>query len=119
MRSPKKKAAVLAKKRAWERANPEKHQRGIWRRRIRLLRLEEHMDEILNALKKQQKCAICGTQPKRKGLHIDHDHRRGVFRGLICERCNIGLGHFQDDPIRLRAAAKYLLKHRDSHDPHK
>ncbi len=33
-------------------------------------------------------CAICGATPKTRRLHVDHDHRSGEVRGLLCHRCN-------------------------------
>ena len=36
-------------------------------------------------------CAICGAPPKTRRLHIDHDHRTGKVRGLLCQRCNRAL----------------------------
>lgn len=58
-------------------------------------------------------CAICATtQPGGQGTwHVDHDHSSGKIRGLLCQRCNVGLGNFQDQPDRLRVAANYLEKH--------
>lgn len=56
------------------------------------------------------KCAICSEELPEKP-HTDHSHDTGKFRGILCRSCNIGLGHFQDDPTRLRSAAEYLDKH--------
>jgi recombination endonuclease VII len=63
-------------------------------------------------------CQICGTdKPMAPGrgntgdggsFSIDHDHATGRFRGLLCSRCNRGIGFFNEDPARLRAAADYL-----------
>lgn len=53
------------------------------------------------------KCAICG-EPSPHVLMIDHCHRTGRVRGLLCRACNFGLGWFRDDPERLRKAAAYL-----------
>lgn len=52
------------------------------------------------------KCAICEDTTK---LHIDHDHRTGVVRGLLCHSCNVSLGHFRDNIQILEKAIKYLL----------
>ena len=60
-------------------------------------------------------CAICGleeTQAMKKHLNIDHDHETGLNRGLLCNSCNVGLGHFQDSEILLRLAIAYLRRSR-------
>lgn len=57
-------------------------------------------------------CAICGvTENTRKGsdnFHVDHDHRTGKVRGLLCHHCNVALGMVDDDPDRLNAMITYL-----------
>ena len=53
-------------------------------------------------------CWICGKPPKKRALHVDHDHKTGRVRGILCWRCNRGLQHYTDEPARLRAAATYL-----------
>lgn len=56
------------------------------------------------------KCAICDDpiQLMAKKTHIDHDHESGQVRGILCLGCNLGLGHFRDDPQRLQKAITYL-----------
>lgn len=60
-------------------------------------------------------CHICGTDKTRNGallLSLDHDHKTGKARGILCNRCNSALGMFDDDPNLLGLAIKYLEKHR-------
>lgn len=59
-------------------------------------------------------CAICGTNspsPHRVNFYIDHNHVTGAVRGLLCSKCNAGLGQFQDDVKLLAKAISYLEKH--------
>lgn len=56
-------------------------------------------------------CAVCATPidfTNGQQTHIDHDHRTGLTRGIVCQGCNVGLGGFRDDPQRLEAAIRYL-----------
>ncbi len=55
-------------------------------------------------------CAVC-VQVGVERRHVDHDHRTGEVRGILCVNCNGGLGQFRDDPAVLRRAADYLDRH--------
>lgn len=75
--------------------------------------------EDYKALEEAQggKCAICGEVPSGKdsrtdGLAVDHDHGTGAIRGLLCHRCNHGIGSLRDREDLLLAAIDYLRRHR-------
>lgn len=54
-------------------------------------------------------CGMCGRPPSAAiSLYIDHDHRTGRIRGLLCFRCNNSLGDLDDDPDLLLAGVRYL-----------
>jgi hypothetical protein len=58
-------------------------------------------------LRYQRGCAICGRQPKKRRLDMDHDHRTMRIRGLLCVRCNRALPSWMT-PEWLADAAQYL-----------
>lgn len=73
---------------------------------------EQDYNEMLAA--QDFSCAICRTDSwmeKNGRLHIDHDHDTGQVRGLLCSRCNVGIGMFAEAKTRLLAAIEYLEKH--------
>lgn len=53
-------------------------------------------------------CAICKSPPGKRRLAVDHDTVTKKNRGLLCVRCNVGLGYFKDNPEFLQTAIKYL-----------
>lgn len=57
-------------------------------------------------------CAICQQDEGhfKNGMAVDHDHKTGEVRGLLCWICNKMLGRFQDDHNRLCSAAAYVTK---------
>ena len=52
-------------------------------------------------------CRICGGRHVR-ALAVDHCHRTGRIRGLLCSNCNTALGMMKDDPLTVARAAAYL-----------
>lgn len=92
--------------------------RMLERNKIRAFGLTQ--EGYLTLLHEQQGvCKIC-LKPEtsvRQGsvlaLAVDHCHKTGRVRGLLCSHCNKGLGHYKDDPKRLRAAADYLERDGD------
>lgn len=67
----------------------------------------EHISEQQNHV-----CAICGgVEPKRKYLSVDHCHKSGKVRGLLCNTCNRAIGLFKDDIQVIQKAAEYLKEH--------
>lgn len=53
-------------------------------------------------------CAICGKDDGTRRLAVDHDHETGEIRGLLCRKCNMGLGLLGDDPELVLNALRYL-----------
>jgi hypothetical protein len=54
-------------------------------------------------------CAICGTDnPGKLDFCADHDHATQTKRGVLCRKCNAGLGHFNDNPETIAKAIEYL-----------
>lgn len=118
---------AIADSRRYREQNPERVQK--WRResrgrqsaaeRLRLYGLTPARHAAL--LKKQGGvCAICGNPETRilRGtltcLNVDHDHKTGRVRGLLCWACNMGLGRLGDSLERVRAAVSYLERHNAS-----
>ena len=60
-------------------------------------------------------CAICGSETTghrmQSNLLVDHDHKTGKIRGLLCSKCNRGLGQFDDDPELMMSAIRYIQQY--------
>jgi hypothetical protein len=65
--------------------------------------------EEYNRLFKLQngKCAICNVT-QEKSLDVDHCHKSNKVRGLLCRKCNLGIGFMQDSPDICKKASEYL-----------
>lgn len=118
----KRRAAQAAWAKKWRDANPE-----LNRERIRNNDLKRHYGITpaeYEALFVAQGgvCAICG-QPehlmwkgKLRRLAVDHDHKTGKVRALLCSDCNTSIGKMHDDPYLLRRAADYIEEYRSYAD---
>jgi hypothetical protein len=68
-------------------------------------------EEYIKLFNNQEgKCLIYGKHQieLKKALGVDHDHITGKVRGLLCNDCNLGIGHFKDNIEKLKLAIKYL-----------
>lgn len=91
--------------RNWQRAHPEET-RGH-KRKTKYGIIDNQYEDMLEA--QGYKCAICHDDLLAvASRHIDHCHNTGEVRGILCRRCNLGLGHFRDSIELLAAAAIYL-----------
>ena len=80
--------------------------RNDYRKKIRVP-LGIKKSEYIRAYEAREigECVICGSS---ESIVIDHDHKTGEVRGPLCQRCNLGIGQFRDDPKLLELAALYL-----------
>lgn len=66
------------------------------------------------------KCLVCGVVPKptkrsSKGLHVDHCHKSGKVRGLLCHQCNCAIGLLKEDTGRIRRLLEYIESYGEAH----
>lgn len=88
-----------------QRKNREKNRlylREYWLKKTYGITLAEY-DALLAA--QDGKCAICKTE---LNLNLDHCHDSGKLRGILCNRCNQGIGYFRNDIHLLKSAIAYL-----------
>lgn len=78
----------------WKERHPEKRKLYTRNSRIRAYGIEP---ETYYLMLEQQghRCAICKAEPKRRMMSIDHNHDTGKVRGLLCDGCNLSLGHLE------------------------
>jgi hypothetical protein len=130
------KACASNYKRRYYRSNPDFRKKVLERsrtrlndpeirKRVRQTSLDWHRKkssnctpEQYNKLLKKQKgvCACCGKpetskrKEKIRQLSVDHCHKTNKVRWLLCHKCNLGLGHFDDNPKLLMKMATMLKK---------
>ena len=87
--------------------------------RLRKIRSERGEAAAVWFEKQKPMCKICGktvhkatknSRDNKKQAVIDHDHKTGKLRGLLCHQCNVGLGNFKDDINRMLNAILYLSR---------
>lgn len=108
--------AIRMKAKQWALDHPEKIKEWAWREGIK--RRHGVTLEQFNSLLSSQNgtCAICGKSPQEgKRLCIDHDHKTGIVRGLLCRNCNAAIGQLGDDPNMLSRAMQYLNQYQIRH----
>jgi hypothetical protein len=81
---------------------------GNRRRMAAFIARKEARQETLAGRERPSVCDLCGEFNVR--IVFDHDHKTGMFRGWLCDRCNKTLGHVKDSPELLRKLAEYLEK---------
>ena len=101
---------------SYAKRNPQKIK--YWNKKGGLKRSFGITIEVYNSMFNSQngKCAICGNpnQSKMRSLTVDHDHKTGKIRMLLCDMCNKGLGFFGDDIELMEKAIEYLKYHRNN-----
>jgi hypothetical protein len=96
---------------AYNKANPEKHASHSRYARYRKDGIEMSPERFETMLEEQRfSCAICFDPLNiSKGKYgLDHNHKTGEARGILCPTCNKGIGLLKDNPVVLRSAATYL-----------
>lgn len=100
------------KVREWAKRNPDKIKAKSRRQELKRNHniTQEEYEMLLNS--QDGKCAICETdKPNCLGveyLSVDHDHETGRIRGLLCQNCNMGIGHLKDNCKIVESALVYL-----------
>jgi len=78
------------------------------KRRLHLKRSYGLTDACIDRLMSNYECSICCAD---EDLVVDHNHDTGAVRGLLCHKCNLGIGHLDDSIERLEKALNYLKLH--------
>lgn len=103
--------------RAFRKNNPKEAWRKYLRNKSSIT--PEEYDALL--LKQNGRCKICDKKPSKVKLAVDHDHdccngQRSCgrcVRGLLCRRCNMGIGIFYDDSNLIESAVAYVKEWED------
>lgn len=99
---------ILAKEKQYRADRPEAKRETQYKRRYGIT--IEQFDAMVKA--QGNRCAICTETfkpPRQKmTIHVDHCHETMKVRGLLCARCNVGIGLLNDSIERMKLAIEYL-----------
>ncbi len=97
---------------AWNKDNAEKrvdtHLRRTFNITLDLYNFIFREQENVCVICKNPETAVDKRSGKVRRLHVDHDHKTGMIRGLLCTRCNLAVGFLQNDADRADSVARYL-----------
>ena len=93
----------------WTRNNRDKHAAKLRKHRYGVT--QERYEQMLET--QNHRCAICTKHKSEqaRALSVDHCHKTGQVRGLLCDLCNRALGYFRDSEEALLNGAAYIRKH--------
>lgn len=95
----------------WREENPEAHRLSYVKGHVRRL-YGLSWEEYMGLFDRQEgRCALCSKEHVLMAVHglcVDHDHRTGRVRGLLCKKCNTALGVLGDSPDSIRRVLAYL-----------
>ena len=117
----KNKLKYIKKSLEWRRKNKIKLQKYHYKynKKYRLQKYNLNLQGYFRILKKQHGvCAICNKKQTRRGnntnklylLDVDHNHKTGKIRGLLCGNCNKAIGLFNENILIFQNAIRYLRK---------
>lgn len=126
MKTPEVKERINAKRREYYQKNKEKvsayskgrrqygYQKCVYDKEKRIkMKYKLTIQDIENMLAGQNnKCFICHKEFTNNNYKIDHCHKSGLVRGLLCHLCNSAIGFLKDDKDNLKRAIEYLEKHK-------
>jgi hypothetical protein len=98
----------LERSKKYRELNPEKYKLGIRNATLKKkygITIEEYNSMLAT---QNNQCAVCFDAPKHQRLHVDHNHKTGKVRGLLCQACNVSIGKMKESPELLRRLALYI-----------
>ena len=101
---------IKESQKTWKERHPDK--RKLYTRNSRIRKYGISPETYYEMLKNQgNECAICKGKSTRRAMNIDHDHKTGKVRGLLCDRCNLRLGFIEDENFSEKAL-QYLAQYK-------